>query len=61
MAEAPDRLQVWESKDGWRWRRLDGNNGDHLASSDQGYTDKQHAIDMAVKLNRDPYILEVAL
>lgn len=54
----PDRVQVYPSKDGWRWRRLDGNNGDHLSSCDQGYSNQDWAEQQALLLNGGDFIVE---
>jgi uncharacterized protein YegP (UPF0339 family) len=45
-----DVVQVYPSKDGWRWRRR-AVNGLIVAESGEGYDDKSHARHMAETRN----------
>lgn len=39
-----DEVQVYETTDGWRWRYVNGSNGQVMADGSQGYADKRDAM-----------------
>lgn len=51
MNAANDQVEVWEAKDGWRWRRVDTDNGNIVSESGEGYVDRSYALEAAVELN----------
>lgn len=52
-----ERVVVFEDEQGqWRWHRLARNN-EVIATSGEGYVDKVHAVDMAVRLNKDAELI----
>ena len=53
-----DTLEVYEAKDGWRWRRQAGN-GEVISESGEAYTREYDAKDAAVRANPDPRDYEI--
>lgn len=50
---AEDKVTVYKDEnEEWRWRRR-AANGEIIATSGEGYVDMTHAIDMAIRVNRD--------
>jgi uncharacterized protein YegP (UPF0339 family) len=51
MPQTTDTVTVYQDEAGeWRWRRQ-ADNGEIVATSGEGYTDKTHAGRMAFELN----------
>ena len=51
-----DAIEIYEAKDGWRWRRITPN-GKIISESGEAYTRKLDAQDAALRANSDDYDL----
>jgi uncharacterized protein len=52
-----ERVTVYQDDAGeWRWRRQAGNN-EIISASGEGYVDRDHAQEMATRLNPDAEIV----
>ena len=49
-----DRVEVFRDQAGeWRWRRLNGQNGQVVSTSGEAYKNLEHALKMTAQLNGD--------
>jgi len=54
-----DRLVIYRDSEGdWRWHRVAGN-GELIGGSGEGYRNLSHCQNIAVRVNRLPYLLEL--
>lgn len=48
-----DRVEIYQARDGWRWRRV-SPNGRIIGESGEAYKQKKRCTDMAVRSNKGP-------
>lgn len=60
VSAVPDRVIIYQAKDGWRWHRRDGYNAKIVSESGEGYTRKDHAVRMAELVNGGTFVVEIS-
>jgi uncharacterized protein YegP (UPF0339 family) len=54
VADITDRVEIFrDDAGGWRWRRKNGENGQITSVSGESYVRRDHAVEMAAKMNAD--------
>lgn len=48
-----DKWEIYQAKDGWRWRRTAASNGEIVGASTQGYSNKSDCIANAQRNGMD--------